>query len=155
MESRGSANITLLGLKVLQPSPAESYLLAAQGFSRGVELLAKGDARLLFACAFLGGQTLECVLKSYLAHAGVPVPQLARKPLGHDLEALWLDASARGLNISVQPPQWCVTLNSLHDDPYRLRYPMGLHGFVFPEMLAMTAGLDSLVCLVEGLVTRR
>jgi hypothetical protein len=43
------------------------------------------------------------------------------------------------------PPDWAGTLNSLHDYPYNLRYPMGLHGLVLPNAQQTTSELGHLI----------
>lgn len=145
----GSGHITLPALTTVPPSPAQSYLAAARALYSGVEALAVNSGETARACAFLAAQTLECVLKSYLSHAGVTESQLKARSLRHNLEALWLEAVRRGLNIQTQPPQWCITLNSAHDQPYYLRYPMGLNGIVLPVLIPMEAELKSILAAVE------
>ena len=132
---------------------AVAFFTAARGFNAGVQVLAAKDGVEL-ARSLLAAQALECVLKSYLSHAGVSESTL-RRSIGHNLEELWRKAVAEGAPIQEQPSAWCKSLNELHDSPYRLRYPMGLHGLVLPGINPMVSELQVIVSSVEALVQPR
>jgi len=91
-------NIILPAITVQPPSPSQSYLAAARYFFPGIRTLSQGDPDLAIACTFLAAQALECVLKAYLSNTGIPVTELKKKKsYGHNLEALWVGAAAKGL----------------------------------------------------------
>ena len=149
----GTIDCTLPPMKMVPPSSAQSYLIAAKGLFLGVEALASNSAQTAMACAFLAAQVLECALKSYLSHTGWPERKLKTRSIRHSLEVLWAEAVREGLSIQSEPPQWCATLNSAHNEPYYFRYPMGLNGFVFPALVPMTSDLRSLLATVEQVIS--
>lgn len=149
----GSVDCTLPPMKMVPPSPSQSYLIAAKGLFLGTEALASNSGQTAMACAFLAAQVLECALKSYLAHVGKPESELMKTLVRHNLELLWTEAVGKGLNVQSDPPHWCSTLNSAHDKPYYFRYPMGLNGFVFPALLPMVSDLKSLLATVEKAIS--
>jgi hypothetical protein len=122
--------------------------VAARCLYSGVEALAGSSVETARACAFLAAQSLECALKSYLSHAGVGESRI-KNHLRHNLESLWIEAVKYHLNIQSQPPQWCVILNSVHDKPYYLRYPMGINGIELPELIPMAYDLKDILAVVE------
>lgn len=142
-------NIILPAMTMGAGSPAQSYFASARGLYPGVELLANSSSQVVRACAFLAAQTLECALKSYLSHAGFSEAKLKQHSRRHNLETLWLEASNHGLKISAKPPNWCSILNSAHDKPYYLRYPIGINAVVFPELKQMVSDLKNLLAKVE------
>ena len=144
--------LKLPAITVQPPATAQSYLAAARYFFPGIKSLSQGGSDVAIACTFLAAQAFECVLKAYLSKAGITVIQLRRKPYGHDLEALWVEAQAKGLAVSPQPPQWCVILNQTHSEPYYLRYPIGINGFVLPDFSVMVPALSRLINLAEAIV---
>jgi hypothetical protein len=145
----GSINITLPVLRMVPPAPAQSYMVAARGLYSGVKVLASNPGATATACAFLAAQTLECALKSYLSHAGIPQKKLKCRPLRHNLENLWIEAVNKGLNVQAQAPQWCLILNSAHDEPYYFRYPMGLNVTTLPALVPMASELEMVLAVVE------
>ena len=125
-------------------APHEAFLAAAVGLMRGAMVLAAASpSESAPALALLSGQILECSLKAFLSKAGLTEPEL--KKVGHNLSALWALAATKGLPISATPPDWAGTLNSLHDYPYNLRYPMGLHGLVLSNAQQTTLELGHLI----------
>jgi hypothetical protein len=130
------------------------------------------------ALALLSGQILECLLKAFLskvgrvtenelknlAHnhseqlwqraetlglvAGVTESELKNK-VRHNLLELWQRAEKLGLSIGSMPG-WVEILNRLHDSPYYLRYPMGLHGLGLPNAQQMTSELTTILDLLLG-----
>lgn len=137
----GRVSGTIPGLVLLTPTDSQSYLAAAVEFYRGARELA-GNSRVLISCAFLAAQSLECALKSFLVHRGLPATELSKRPYGHDLECCWKKAALLGLSVPV--PQWCLTLNEGHKK-FLYRYPMGLHGQSLPNQQEMLAGLKTLI----------
>jgi hypothetical protein len=146
-------NIKLPAITVQRPSPSQSYLTAARYFFPGIRTLSQGGPDLAIACTFLAAQALECVLKAYLSNAGTPVTELKKKrSYGHNLESLWVGAAHKGLAVPPQPPDWCVILNQTHNEPYYLRYPIGINAFQYPAFSVMVPELSKLIDLVGSIV---
>jgi hypothetical protein len=125
-------------------APHEAFLVVAVGLMRGATVLAAAPlSESAMALALLSGHILECSLKAFLSKAGLTEPEL--KTIGHNLSALWELAATKGLPIGATPPEWAGTLNGLHDKPYYLRYPMGLHGLVLPNAQQMASELKNLI----------
>lgn len=114
------------------PAPSKSYMAAARYLFSGVKFLSQQGHEVVIACAFLAAQALECLLKAYLVEKGINVDILKKRPYGHDLRKLWEEAADKGLGVSRQPPDWCLILNQTHNEPYHLRYPIGVNGFSVP-----------------------
>lgn len=130
-------------------APHEAYLAAATELMRGAWWLADAPpSDSAAALALLSGQILECSLKAFLSKVGVTENEL-KNVLRHNLSALWERAKTEGLPISAILPEWAATLNSLHDKPHYLRYPMGLHGWVLPKAQQMTSELRNLLEMVR------
>ena len=125
-------------------TPAQNFYAAARYFFLGAQAISNGDSELAPACAFLASQSLECVLKSSLSQSGVSEKDLKLK-FGHNLEALWVEASSKGVSVSSQPPVWCEILNQTHNAPHYLRYPVGINGFQTPEPTSMILELKRLL----------
>jgi hypothetical protein len=124
----------------------DAYFTAAEAFMRGALLLADAPpSDAAPALALLSGQILECSLKAFLAKAGEMEDELRQKAFRHNVLALWKRAETKGLRIGAIPPQWAVTLDSLHNKPYYLRYASGLHGWVLPNAQQMMSDLKHLV----------
>ena len=100
-----------------------------------------------WALALVSGHVLECSLKAFLSKAGLTEPEL--KEVGHNLSELWARAVRKGLPINATPPDWAETLNRLHDKPYILRYPMGLHGLVLLNAQQTTSDLQHIIDTVR------
>jgi hypothetical protein len=83
-------------------------------------------------------------LKAYLSKVGIPVTDLKNR-YAHDLQALWVEAVAKGLTESPQPPDWCVILNQTHNKPYHLRYPLDINGFSIPAFSVVVPALTRLI----------
>ena len=139
-------------LTSVRPTSAQSFLVAARALFSGAEALAVLTTPHPMACAFLAAQSLECALKAYLAHDGKSEITLSRRPYGHDLERLWLEASRTGLPIQSTPPEWCTTLTSGHSYPYRFRYPLKLNGYTMPALAPMAAELKVVIQSIEQFV---
>jgi hypothetical protein len=123
----------------------EAYFAAAQALMPGARLLAdalpSGSAA---ALTLLSGHILEGLLKAFLSKVGVTAKELKKNCLRHNLSALWQRAEMLGLPIG-SIPGWAGTLNGLYDDPYSLRYPMGLNGLVLPDAQLMMSELATLL----------
>ena len=135
-------------IRLLIPSTAESYFVAARSLWNGVEALAPGDGKTLVACALLASQSLECSLKAGLSCAGMTLKELKKQPICHDLEALWVEAAARGIPLEMPTPNWVTSLNSGHADPYFFRYPMGIHGIGAPSQSYLACSLKKVLQMV-------
>lgn len=143
----GNVNCTLPAIRMVSPSSSQSFLIVSKELLSGLEILGQNLNQTTLACAFLSAQSLECALKSFLSHSGMSDREL--RDISHNLEELWTTSVRRGLNLESSPPQWCVILNSGHDNPYRFRYPMGLNGFVFPALTTIISELKILIKTVE------
>ena len=130
----------------------QAFLAAAVGLMPGAMVLAAASpSESAWALALVSGQILECSLKAFLSKAGLTEPELKKD--GHNLSALWKLAATKGLPISATPPDWAGSLNSLHANPYNLRYPMGLHGLVLPNAQQTTSELGHLIETVRQWVS--
>ncbi len=108
-------------LKLVPPTAAQSYLIAAEQLYSGVKALLKSIPGVELAYSVLAAQALECALKAYLAQHGYKKEDLTKPRVRHNLEALWSMSGKELLGISPDPPSWCVTLNSAHNKPYYFR----------------------------------
>lgn len=145
----GKAEVTLPTLRSVPPSEAQSYFIAGGHLLNGVKALIGGPQDSLWSLSFLASQALECLLKAFLCSQGLSEKQLKEHTLRHNLEGLWKLAEKYGLGISSTAPDWCVSLNSSHNTPYKIRYPMGLNGMVFPNPANVAKGLARLCSVVE------
>lgn len=136
-------------MHMVPPTSAQSFLMSAEALFSGAEALSTLNGVHPTACAFLASQALECTLKSYLAYGGITEQKLRKRPFGHDLERLWLEAASNGLGVDPLPPRWCVTLNTGHSGKHYFRYPMGLNGWGLPALVPMTADLKAVIQLVD------
>jgi len=132
--------------------PAHGYLAAARALLPALHVLARSSEDVTVARALLASHALECALKSYLAHAGVAERDLRDQSRRHNLETLWREAANAGLALQQPAPPWCITLNTLHDSPFHLRYPLRVHGLVLPGSEPLTAELQSVVDTVSATV---
>ncbi|MHB1351651.1 MAG: HEPN domain-containing protein [Desulfobulbaceae bacterium] len=140
----------LFSLKTKPPSVAKSLLFSAEQFYLGVRALVGIDEKKIYywSCTFLAAQSLECILKAFLALAGYDEQKL--KNLSHNLVKLWEESSKEGLAIPLSPPDWCRTLNSLHDKPHLGRYPMGMNAVVTPNHIELEKELKKIIDSVKG-----
>lgn len=146
----GTISITEEPDSIAPVAPHEAFLAVAAGLMRGATVLAAAPlSESSMALALLSGQILECSLKAFLSKAGLTERELRKKKVRHNLLELWALAVTNGLRISATPPHWAETLNSLHDDPYRLRYPMWLHGLVLPNAQQTTSELGDIIDTVR------
>ncbi len=103
------------------------------------------------ARALLAGFAVEAALKSFLASRLHYSEILERSPYGHDLEALWHEASTHGLDVSAAAPDWCSRLNELTCKPnFFARYHTGVHGLSYPIQAEMISGIRELVAKTEA-----
>jgi hypothetical protein len=148
----GTAHISEGPDRVLPAGPPHTYFGMAQSFLVGSQALGTEGPRTAVALAFLSAQTAECALKAFLSRSGDQgrLKDLTRKPLRHNLVALWSLACSEGLQAPATPPNWLVTLGRLHDEPYYLRYATGVHGLVTPAPEPMLSDLTALVDAIRG-----
>jgi hypothetical protein len=139
-----SAN-TIPAITILPPSDAQCYLSASRWFFAGAEALARCTVKELTSCVFLAAQSLECVLKAYLSHSKIDKKDLMKPSVRHNLELLWRMASNKGLAIPLTPAVWCETLNTAHNKPFYMRYPMGGINITNPVVSTMTAELKAII----------
>ena len=130
-------------------APHEAFFVVAVGLMRGAMVLVAAPlSESAWALALISGHILECSLKAFLSKAGLTEQELARV-VGHNLSDLWARAVEKGLPINAAPPDWAETLMKLHERPYILRYPMGLHGLVLPNAEQTTSGLQHIIDTVR------
>jgi hypothetical protein len=95
------------------------YRESARSCSAAFTVLANGGKPdLIPGSVILAGFAVECALKAYLATKLSNPNVLAHSPYGHDLDYLWRDAHAKGLQITPVPPDWCMELNALTTPPF-------------------------------------
>jgi hypothetical protein len=137
------------GIKLAVPSDARCYLTSSNWFLAGSEALAQCTAKELTSCVFLAAQSLECALKAYLLCSASDESkmkmELMAPTIRHDLEKLWMRSSELGLCVPNQPSSWCITLNSGHNKPYYMRYPMGGINITNPVIKTMLEELKAIV----------
>ena len=102
---------------------------------------------------YLAAQTLECILKAYITKLGLAAPTRHK---GHDLLNLWrtaVDASAGAphkITLAQRPPEWCVTLDVFHEQPFLESYP-GIYGLaVRSERSQLARALREMLTEVEA-----
>ncbi len=143
-------NATLRPLATLQPTEADGFLIAAKNMLAGARQLKRVRNPSLFSITHLCGHSSECALKAVLAHNGMRAEDL-KKRFGHDIEKLW--QCAKGLVLLPDPqPAWVAHLNRVHNRPFLLRYPLGLHGLGLPNTSEMLRGTEQLVKLADTFV---
>ncbi|ALS68363.1 hypothetical protein [Pandoraea apista] len=135
-----------------RPSDGESFLVTAKQLWQGAKALEASTVETHLPGALLAAQALEGALKALLWSAKIPASKLSKKPFGHDLSALWGAAAKLALVAPTSPPDWCVLLNTLHDWPYRGRYPQGLNGFVTPNPAQLIGAVEQVLLLAENAV---
>ncbi|MBS9405657.1 hypothetical protein KG088_18895 [Halomonas sp. TRM85114] len=145
-----SGNMQAGEARIGQIVTSKAYMASAEGLLHGVLALSGIEKDVAPSRAFLAAQVLECALKAYLSNSGVSEADLKKKCRRHNLEVLWQEAVSKGLGVPVSPPDWCVTLNQLHDTPYHLRYPVRVHGLVLPRAEPLTSELKSVVETVSN-----
>jgi hypothetical protein len=146
----GNGEFTLPAIMSVPPTEAQSYLTAGRHLLNGVKALVDGSQDSLWALSFLASQALECLLKAYLSSQVIPEKaKLKDSTLRHNLEGLWNMAEKNHLGVGLTVPDWCLELNSLHNTPYKIRYPMGLNGMGFPEPRRMMKELEDLSSIVR------
>ena len=135
-----------------QPTEAQGYLAAAQGMLAGALPLEHVKPLPVFALTLLCGHACEAALKAILAKSGITAEKLKRPPYGHDIIYLWKSAKKLVLALPDPQPDWVAQLDRVYDNPFHLRYPLGFHGIVLPNQIAMLRGTESLVVLATSFV---
>lgn len=138
-------------LEMRPPSDGQSLLITASQLLEGATALADINLPAQLPGALLSAQALENGLKALLWVAGSTVSDLRKPSRGHDLIALWKEATHKGF-LAGDPPDWCILLNSLHASPYKGRYPSGLNGFATPNAKATVAQVASILELATNSV---
>jgi hypothetical protein len=77
-------------------------------------------------------QGAEIAMKAWLAIAGVPLSDLRKPELGHDLEKILSKAKVLGFapNVELTAREWSL-LNTVYNTSKKLQYPIA-DGFVLP-----------------------
>jgi hypothetical protein len=143
---------TLSAAYIAQPSEAQGYLVAARGMLDGALPLEKITPVPAFALTLLCGHACEAALKAVLAQSGISAANLSRAPYGHDVLHLWKSAEILAPTLPSPRPAWVAQLDRVYDKPFHLRYPLGFHGIVLPDQMAMLRGTESLVSLATSFV---
>jgi hypothetical protein len=132
-------------------TPADGYRASARQLLCGLESLVVHPPDNLMARALLAGFVVEATLKSFLAGRLHRSEILAKPPYGHDLEELWREAVAHGLDVPRSVPDWCVQLNGLTGKPnFFARYHTGVHGMTYPVQDDMMMGIRDLLGKTEA-----
>jgi hypothetical protein len=106
-----------------------NYFRAADGHRQAAIILEPhvGDIRDYAQSVFLAfynvlGFSVELYLKSYLAGWGISSDVLSKKPYGHNLEALYIAAFAKGLTLQESAVRRIVELLNPNHSEYTYRY---------------------------------
>lgn len=134
------------------PSDGESFVLTAKQLWQGAKALEATTLATQLPGALLAAQALEGALKALLWSEKTPASKLSKKPFGHNLSGLWRAAAKLALVAPASPPDWCVLLDTLHDWPFRGRYPQGLNGFVTPNPTQLIGAIEQVLMLAENAV---
>jgi hypothetical protein len=125
--------------------------VSAQQLFAGLESFASTAPDKLMPLALLAGFVVEAALKSFLANRLHHSDILTRAPYGHDLEALWREAFAHGLDVASSPPEWCMDLNLVTGKPnFFVRYHTRIHGMTYPVQAHMMSGIRELLATTEA-----
>ena len=152
MRMCASVNIELPGLRMVEPTERDGYMIVARDLLQGVEALSTLPNVPSRAAVFIAAHALECALHAFLWHKGVDA---GRKPkVWHDLLALWGMACKEGLNIPQASPDWVTILSSGHGRPFYFRYQKGkqgtvVHGGQTPALIPMAVELKKFIEIVE------
>ena len=143
---------SLPALRMIQPTEAQGYLVAARVMLAGALPLEHVTPSPAHALTLLCGHSCEAALKALLSHSGIKADVLSKRPYGHDLLHLWKSAENLGVPLPSPMPPWVGQLDSVYDRPFHLRYPLGFHGIALPDQTGMLRGVESLFSLAESLV---
>lgn len=136
---------------IAQPTEAQGYRVAAEAMLACALPLLRVAPLPTNALTLLCGHGTEAALKALLAQTGLTAAELSTRPYGHDLLALWERAVSSGAKVAAPRPKWVDHLHRVHAAPYNLRYPLGFHAIVLPNMQLMVLGLKELVgAVIEG-----
>ena len=127
-------------------TPPYTYFGVAENMP-AVKLLA-ADLQLRWLCAGVRSYP-ECLLKAFLAKAGVSDAALKDQKIRHDLNALWALAVSQGLRVQATPPAWADCLSGIHGPPFYLRYSTDVHAIRSPAAEPMASELKDLLELVR------
>ena len=122
---RPRGNVTTRLVAGIDPATAEGR---AKAFRLGAEECLGGAKKLHTGFPDTGEyvltfHSLELALKSFLAKGGVSDAALAKNPYGHNLQALYSEATKRGLKVSVPHVEAIIEwVNEYHDKGALLRY---------------------------------
>ena len=140
----------LLRPRVADEKPTPLSLLAgARELAAGLDLLARHGSEVSpRGAALLAGQAVELTLKAYLMTRGWKKKDL-KDEVRHDLELAWITARREGLPLPSDVPEWCANLNTIHDDPYRGRYPVHNEGLVITSPEELHRKVVGLIAMVQ------
>jgi hypothetical protein len=148
----GPVDVPLEPLTVQPVKPHEAFFSAAESLLTGAGIIAESGQNASVAFTFLCGQATECFLKAFLSHRGFDLDTLKSAAFRHDIGKLWSAAMSRALPLGDPMPPWADCLDELHDNPYYLRYPMGLHGIVLPGIDPMLSELQRIREMVRSAI---
>lgn len=132
MDHTGSGHLLLDDASVDHEASPLGYLRVAAEFAHGA-MLANGHSPtpLVIVAGANMAHSVELALRAFLLSKMSPIA-VKRAGSRHDLEKLWVEAVAKGLQISPTIPRWCRILNAGHSDPYLFRYPKDNTGVTLP-----------------------
>ncbi len=134
---------SLAPVTVAPVSTGDAHLVTAQQLMNGARVLA-GAPHCELTLAFVCAHVTECLLKAFLFWKGVADKDLQDHNLRHDLCGLRALAVTKGLAVDPTPPVWLSVLSALHNRPFHLRYPVGLHAHQLPGPQPMLSELELL-----------
>ena len=116
---------------------AGEMLTRGKAYFRAFPVVSERDERdLRFPTYFLLAHSVELVLKSYLVAKGTPKKALGKKPLGHDVRAIYSECERNGLAVAHQLMRPLANRLTEINSDYDLRYPSG---YFDPEPVRMRA----------------
>jgi hypothetical protein len=147
------------GMRMVQPTQVDGYLIVARDLLQGVAALSTLPNVPPRVAASAAAHALECALKAFLAHKG-KTSEIRKRDVQHNLLALWdMAYQEHDLGIPQAPPSWVAILSSGHGPIFYFRYQEGpggiiVHGGQTPEPISMATELNELIATVGQAVGR-
>lgn len=154
--------MTALGLRQVSadlwemPEPlgifAGELLKRGKAYYQAFRVVAEQDEHdLRFPTYFLLAHSVEVVLKSYLVAKGTSKKALGKKPLGHDVGAIFAECERNGLAVAHQLMRPLANQLAEINSDYDLRYPSGFI-LTIPSPSECIPPADALIAAVSAVV---